>query len=58
MRHVYIRALIGLLWLVAAIVCGISGSPQMTGLYIVLMGVFWYSAYTAWKKEKDGKGGG
>lgn len=57
MRHVYIRGLIGLIWLAAAIVCGISGRFQMMGLYIVLTIVFLYSAYAAWKKEKDGKGG-
>ena len=45
MRHIFIRGIIGLIWLVAAIVCG------------VLAGVFLYSAYATWKKEKDGKGG-
>ena len=57
MRHIYIRGIIGLIWLVAAIVCGVSGSFPMMGLYLVLAGVFLYSAYAAWKKEKDGKGG-
>ena len=54
MRHIYIRGIIGLIWLVAAIVCGISGNFPMMGLYLVLAGAFLYSAYTAWKKEKDG----
>ena len=58
MRHIYIRGIIGLIWLVAAIVCGVSGNFPMMGLYLVLAGVFLYSAYAAWKKEKDGKGGG
>ena len=53
MRHIYIRGIIGLLWLVAAIVCGVSGNFPMMGLYLV----FLYSAYATWKKEKDGKGG-
>lgn len=57
MRHIYIRGIIGLIWLVSAIVCGISGNFPMMGIYIVLAGVFLYSAYAAWKKEKDGKGG-
>ncbi len=57
MRHVYMRGLIGLIWLAAAIVCGISGSFQMMGLYIILAGAFLYSAYTAWKKENNGRGG-
>ncbi len=57
MRHVYIRGLIGLLWLMAAIVCGVSGNFQMMALYIILGGAFLHSAYAAWKKEKDNKGG-
>lgn len=57
MRHIYIRGMIGLIWLIAAIVCGVSGNFPMMGLYIILAGVFLYSAYTAWKNEKDGKGG-
>lgn len=57
MRHVYIRGLEGLIWLVAAIVSGISGNFEMTVLYVILGGVFLYSAYATWKKEKDNKGG-
>ena len=57
MRHVLIRGSIGLIWLIAAIVCGISGSFQMMGLYIVLAGAFVYSTYITLKKEKNGKGG-
>ena len=56
MRHIYVRGIIGLIWLIAAIVCGVSESFSM-GLYIILAGVFLYSAYAAWKKEKDGRGG-
>ena len=57
MRHAYIRGIIGLIWLAAAIACGISGIFPMMGLYIILAIAFLYSAYTIWKKEKDGKGG-
>lgn len=57
MRHVYTRGLVGLIWLVAAIVSGISGNFEMTVLYVILGGVFLYSAYATWKKEKDNKGG-
>lgn len=57
MRHVYIRGLVGLIWLVAAIVSGISGNFEMTVLYVILVGVFLYSAYATWKKEKDNKVG-
>lgn len=55
MRHVYIRGIIGLVWFIAAIVCGASGSFEMMGLYIILAGASLYSAYTAWKKEKGGR---
>ena len=53
MCHVYIRAILALIWLVAAIVSATSGNFEMTVLYIVICGVFLYSAYAMWKKEKD-----
>lgn len=56
MRHVYIRGIISLIWLVAAIVSGMSGNFEMTVLYVILGGAFLYSAYSIWKKKKD-KGG-
>lgn len=57
MRHVYIRGLIGLMWLLAAIVIGVSGDFGMTVLYVLLGGVFLHSSYVAWKKEVENKGG-
>lgn len=57
MRHVYIRGLLGVIWLAAAVVSGISGSIEMAVLYVILGGVFLYSAYTIWKQEKDNQGG-
>lgn len=56
MRHVYIRGILSLIWLAAAIVSGISGNFEMAALYVILGGVFLYSAYATWKKEKK-KGG-
>jgi len=53
MRHICIRVMIGLIWLVAAIVCGVSGNFPMAGLYLVLAGVFLYSAYAAGTKRRD-----
>lgn len=52
MRHVYIRGIIGLVWLAAAVLCIISGSLEMGALYVILGGMFLYSAYATWKKEK------
>lgn len=57
MRHIYIRGFIGVIWFAAAVVCGMSGKLEMAGLYVILGAVFLYTAYTAWKKEKDQKGG-
>ena len=56
MRHVYIRGLMGGIWLAAAIVCGVSGNFQTAALYVILSGSFLYSAYATCKKRKDGKG--
>ncbi|MCI8710856.1 MAG: hypothetical protein HFH23_00965 [Ruminococcus sp.] len=56
MRHVWIRGIMGLIWLGAAVVSGFSGGFETTLLYLVLGGVFFYSAYATWKKEKDDKG--
>lgn len=44
MRHVYIRGIMGLIWLAAAIV-SVSSNSQMAVLYIILGGVFLYSAF-------------
>ena len=57
MRHVVIRGLLGLLWLVAALVSGQSENFEMGGFYVLLGGVFLYSAFTTWKKERDKNGG-
>ena len=52
MLHVYIRVIISFIWLVTAIISGISGKLQNAALYVVLTGLILYSAYAAWKKEK------
>ncbi len=56
MRHVYIRGILALIWLAAAIASGISGNLEMTGLYVIVGGAFLYSAYATWKKEKGNQG--
>ncbi len=57
MRHVWIRIIGGLIWVTAAVISGFSGKYDLAGLYVVLGYVFLYSAYAAWKKEQDEKGG-
>ena len=46
MRHIYIRAILALIWLVAAIVSAASGNSEMMVLYILITDLFIYSAYT------------
>lgn len=55
MRHIYIRGMVGLIWIAAAIASVVSGNFAMAALYVVLGGAFLYSAYTCWKKEKEEK---
>ena len=56
MRHVYIRGILSLIWVAAAIAAGVSGNLEMAVFYVILGGLFLYSAYTTWKKDKDNKG--
>lgn len=55
MRHVYIRIIISLIWMAAVFVSGISGNLENAALYVVPGLVILYSAYAAWKKEKDSR---
>lgn len=56
MRHVYIRGILAVIWLTAAVVSGISGRFEMAVLYVIICGIFLYSAYRTRQKEQDGKG--
>lgn len=56
MRHIYIRGILALVWVAAAIVCGLSGSMETAVVYVIAGGVFLYSAYSAWNKMKKDKG--
>ncbi|GFI08088.1 hypothetical protein IMSAGC007_00532 [Lachnospiraceae bacterium] len=49
MRHVWIRGILALVWLAAALISG-------GALYVIMGMVFLISAYSAWKREKNGKG--
>lgn len=49
MRHVWIRGILALVWLAAAIVSG-------GALYVVMGLVFLVSAYSGWRKGQNGKG--
>lgn len=56
MRHVYIRGILALIWLVVALISGISGNLEMAALYIIIGALFLYSTYSIWKNEKKNKG--
>lgn len=56
MRHIYIRGILALVWVAAAIACGVSGRMELTVVYIIMGGMFLYSAYNAWNRGKDDKG--
>ena len=56
MRHVYIRGIMALIWLAAAVVSGLSGNLEWAGLYILMGAAFGYSAWAFWKKGKNNKG--
>lgn len=52
MRHVYFRSILALVWLVAALISGLSGNLEMSVLYIIIGAFFLCSAHSMWKKEK------
>lgn len=56
MRHVYIRGILALVWVAAAVASGVSGRMEMAVIYVIMGGMFLYSAYTAWNRSKPGKG--
>ena len=57
MRHAYIRGILALIWLAAAVVSGLSGNLEWAGLYVLMGAVFGYSAWASWKKAKNDKRG-
>ncbi len=53
MRHVWVRSILALIWLAAAVVSGLSGNIEMTLIYVIIGGVFLYFAYTTWRKKGE-----
>lgn len=53
MRHFYFRLILGIVWLVAAVVSAARVNIPFAALYVVLGVVFLWSAHSIWKKEKD-----
>lgn len=55
MRHVYIRGLMALIWLIVAIVSVCTGNFIVAAFDAVMGGVFLYSAHSARRRERDGE---
>ena len=56
MRHVFIRSILTLIWLAAAIFSVVSGNLTWSAFYLILGGVCLLSAYRMWKNEKNDEG--
>lgn len=51
MRHVYIRILLGAIFLICMIACFIKKDIPLALLYMSLGGIFLFYAYRYWKKK-------
>jgi len=56
MCHFYFRLILGVVFAICAVYSFITTNIPFAFLYVVLGGVFLYSAYTIWKKNKDNRG--
>lgn len=50
MRHFYFRLILGVVFVVCAVYSFITANIPFLLMYVILGGVFLYSAYTIWKK--------
>ena len=57
MRHVYIRGILGMVWMGSAAVCGAAGNFRMAVFYGLLCGLCLRSAWAVYRKERTQKGG-
>ena len=55
MRHFYFRLILGVIFVICAIYSFVTANIPFALMYVVLSGVFLYSAYTIWKKNKDNR---
>ncbi len=56
MRHRYIRGILALIWLAAALISGAKGNLAWCGLSALIGIAFGCSVYTSWKKDNGKKG--
>lgn len=55
MRHFYFRFILGLVFAGCAVYSFIAANIPFGMMYVVLGGVFLYSAYMIWKKGDSGR---
>lgn len=55
MRHFYFRLILGIVFIVCMIYSFVTMNVLFALLYVFLGGVFLYSAYSIWKKEKNNR---
>ncbi len=55
MRHFYFRLILGIVWLIAAVVSVVNANISFAALYAALCIFFLRSAYSIWKKDKDNR---
>lgn len=56
MRHVYIRLIVGIVWIVAAIVSLVMANYLFAGIGALAGAAFLYSAFSSWRNEKKDNG--
>lgn len=52
MRHIVIRLIVGIVWLIAAVVACLHGSYAFAGVYAALGIALIVSGYAGWKKRR------
>lgn len=52
MRHVYIRAILAVIWTAAAVAFLVNGSLPLAAFDLAMGALCAYSAYAGWKREK------
>ena len=56
MRHFYFRLILGIVWVVLAVVSIMEANFSFAAFYVVLGIIFLWSAHSIWKKDKDNRG--
>lgn len=55
MRHFYFRLVLGIIFVICMIYSFITANIPFALFYLAFGGMFLFSAYSIWKKEKDNR---